>query len=122
MSVPALAPIIDELVVDRNDFSDPCASAEFGPVKFRVTIPLAGSGVVPDAVYARTIFVGWVGKPALLRNFRVRLQSMRMINDMDGGRNDCECTFFWMNLNRARIQIRHRMMSGSGLPISPGEI
>jgi uncharacterized repeat protein (TIGR01451 family) len=106
---PRLDPKLEMISVGAPN-EDPCATAEFGPVKVRVTIPLAGSGVSPDDVYARIIYAGWVasapaGAPVPVRHFRVRLDSMHLIDDHDddplGFDNKCECTFFWMNVDRA---------------------
>jgi hypothetical protein len=69
-----------------------------------VTIPLAGSGATPDDVYARKIYTGWVFPPASLRHLTVTLNQMDLHDDMDTDPGDCECTFFWMNVDRAAAE------------------
>jgi Dockerin type I domain len=97
---PALSPILTTVPVGVLS-QDPCA--EFAPVKVHVKIPLAGSDVTPDDVYAYTIYIGWF-ESVRLRHFRVRLESMLLIRDNESDfifDDDCECTFFWMNVDRA---------------------
>jgi hypothetical protein len=66
-----------------------------------VSIPLAGSGATPDDVYAQKINVGWVFPPDALRHLNLTLNLMDLHEDMDLDPGDCECTFFWMNVDRA---------------------
>ena len=104
---PSREPDLETISIDPvADPGDPCASAEFGPEKVRVTVPLAGSGIAPDDVYARKIYAGWVDAPVRIRHFRVTLDRMHLIlnNEDDsllGGEDDCECAWFWMNVDRA---------------------
>jgi uncharacterized repeat protein (TIGR01451 family) len=93
-------PKLRELEVGAPN-EDPCASPDFGPVKVHVSIDLRGSGVAPDDVYARTIYAGWVASPPVIRHFFVRLENMRVLDTHEGITEDCECTFFWMNVDRA---------------------
>ncbi len=68
----------------------------------RATVPLLGTGVTPESVYARKIDAGWVGgSPPPLRRFRVTLNQMDLHNDHDPDPGDGELSFFWMNINRA---------------------
>lgn len=68
--------------------------------RVHVKIPLKGTGVSPSDVYARKIFVGWrETQPA--RHFRITLQKIRLHDDMDLGPGGCECSFFWMSVDRA---------------------
>jgi len=72
------------------------------PTSVHVTIPLAGSGVTPDDVYARKIYIGWNVPPTTpLRHFRVTLNKMDLHDDKEADPGDCECTFFWMNVDRS---------------------
>lgn len=67
-----------------------------------VRVPLAGTGIAPEEVYARKIDAGWVGgAPQLLRHFRVTLNRMDLHDDHDTG-TPGELSFFWMNIDRAR--------------------
>ena len=66
-----------------------------------VDVPLAGSGATPDDVYARKIYVGWVFPPDTLRHLSLTLNLMDLHEDMDLDPGDCECTFFWMNVDAA---------------------
>lgn len=67
-----------------------------------VVVPLAGTGVAPEEVYARKIYAGWVGglQPEL-RHFKVTLKRMDLHDDQDIDPGDGELSFFWMNVNRA---------------------
>jgi hypothetical protein len=69
-----------------------------------VTVPLAGSGVTPDDIYSRKIYTGWVFPPTSLRHLTVTLNRMDLHDDMDVDPGDCECTFFWMNVDRAAAE------------------
>ncbi|MEX0751082.1 MAG: DUF11 domain-containing protein [Dehalococcoidia bacterium] len=71
------------------------------PTSLHVTIPLDGSGAAPSDVYSRTIKAGWVYPPDGLRHFNLTLNRMDLHEDMDLDPGDCECTFFWMNVDRA---------------------
>ena len=72
------------------------------PTDVHVTIPLAGSGVSPTAVYARKIYVGWAFPPdPPLRRFKLTLNRMDLHEDQETDPGDCECTFFWMNVDRS---------------------
>ncbi len=82
-----------------------CATSEFGPMQVHVTVPLAGSGATPDDVYARRIYAGWVFPPEDLRHLKVTLTKGFMKDDLEhpdpADLSDCECAFFWLNVNRA---------------------
>jgi hypothetical protein len=72
------------------------------PPGVHVKVPLRGSGAQPTDVYARTILVGWDTPPnRTVRHFRVTLNRMDLHNDHDTDPGDCECTFFWMNVDKA---------------------
>lgn len=71
------------------------------PTQFNVSVPLAGSGATPDDVYARRIYVGWVYPPSDLRHFTLSLNKMDLHDDQDPDPWDCDCSFFWFNVNRA---------------------
>ncbi len=72
------------------------------PTSIHVTIPLEGSGVGPVDVYARKIYAGWVFPPdPPLRHFRLTLTRMHLHDDNETDPGDCECTFFWMNVDRS---------------------
>ena len=79
-----------------------CA-ASFDPnFMLHAVVPLAGTGVTPQDVYARKIYVGWVGgtQPEL-RHFKVTLKRMDLHDDQDVDPGDGELSFFWMNVNLA---------------------
>ncbi len=71
------------------------------PTQFNVSVPLAGSSATPDDVYARRIYVGWVYPPSDLRHFTLSLNKMDLHDDQDPDPWDCDCSFFWFNVNRA---------------------
>jgi hypothetical protein len=67
-----------------------------------VIVPLANSGVQPTAVYARRIYVGWnVPARQNVLHFQLTLNKMDLHEDQDLDPGDCECTFFWMNVDKA---------------------
>ena len=81
----------------------------------KVTVPLGGTGVPGDAVYARRIDAGWVF-PAVNpvtasadapKRLRVTVDQMDLYNDEDDSAvtsNDGELTMFWANLDRAKVR------------------
>lgn len=79
----------------------PCVAPEFGPSQVKVEIPLAGTGVTPQQVYARRIFAGWIHPYDGLKHLSVTLNKGDLHDDMDLDPGDCECTFFWISNNRA---------------------
>ena len=66
-----------------------------------VKIPLAGTGIAPSAKYTRRIYTGWLYPQEGLKHLKLTLNKMNLHNDMEDGWGDCQCTFFWMNVNRA---------------------
>jgi uncharacterized repeat protein (TIGR01451 family) len=84
----APAPIIEPIPADN-------------PTQLKVTIPLAGSGASPDDVYARRIFAGWLAPSDNLHRFSVTLNEGIAHEDQDPAGSDCECQFFWMNVDKA---------------------
>lgn len=71
------------------------------PTKLHVLLPLADAGVTETAVYARRIRAGW--DEALrerVRHFRLTLAEMRLHKSMDPPLAHCNCSFFWVNVNR----------------------
>ena len=68
---------------------------------FHVTIPLGGTGATPDDVYARKIYAGWVYPPNDLHHIKLTLNKMILHDDYDTDPGDCECSFFWMNVDKA---------------------
>ena len=106
-------------VLDLVPASDACRSARWGGEIFadvpkfdpdqmmHVTVDLRGTGVADTEVYARRIYAGWVFPPkAPMRHFRVTLDGMDLEDDKDADvtNGDCECTFFWLNVNTAEAQ------------------
>jgi uncharacterized protein DUF11/thrombospondin type 3 repeat protein len=72
------------------------------PTALRVTVPLEGTGAQPQDVYARKIYAGWVyPSQTPPRHFRMSLTKMQLHDDKERDPGDCECTFFWANLDRA---------------------
>ena len=83
-----------------------------GSKQVRLTVPLAGTNVSPDSVYARRIYVGWTATPARLRGFRVRIDSLTLNDDTDHNfqidpteDDDCECAWFWSSIDRAAREV-----------------
>jgi uncharacterized repeat protein (TIGR01451 family) len=76
-------------------------------LQLEVTVPLAGSSVQPTDVYARKIYAGWVYPPANPHHLKVTLNRMVLHDDKDMEPADpaevsnCECTFFFMNVDRS---------------------
>lgn len=80
----------------------------------QVIVPLGGTGVPGDAVYARRMHTGWVFpavNPATAladapKRLRLTIDQMDLYNDEDDaavGSNDGELTMFWANLDRGTI-------------------
>jgi hypothetical protein len=68
----------------------------------RVTVPLAGTGTPPTAVYARHILAGWVAAPPTpLAQRRVTVRSTNLTEDHDLDPGAGELSFWWVNVNRA---------------------
>jgi uncharacterized repeat protein (TIGR01451 family) len=92
-----------------EDASAACAAnPKYDPTKqLNVKIPLAGTGVLPTAVYAKRIYVGWVFPPKDPHHLKVTLNKMVLHDDKDiepadpAEVSNCECTFFFMNVNGA---------------------
>jgi uncharacterized repeat protein (TIGR01451 family) len=91
-----IAPIVDPVPA-----TGACAGAGFGPTQIHVTVPLAGSGVSADDVYARKINAGWVFPAETLKHLKLTLNRMDLHDDHETDPGDCECTFFWMNVDKA---------------------
>jgi hypothetical protein len=74
-------------------------------VQAHVLVPLGGSGVTPDDVYARRISAGWVFPSENLHHFLATLTLGDMHDDQEHPDpldiSDCECAFFFANLDRA---------------------
>jgi uncharacterized repeat protein (TIGR01451 family) len=89
--------------LDFVDSTGACAAdlAKFGPKQLQVVVPLDGSGATPDDVYARKIKAGWVFPAENLRHLKLTLNKMDLHTDKEPPGFDCECTFFWMNVDRA---------------------
>ena len=69
----------------------------------QVSIPLGGSEIEPDAVYARHIYAGWITAPnPVLEHRRVTLTSMDLYKDHDE-LGSGELTFMWANIDRAKL-------------------
>ncbi len=108
---PNLDPDADDQIFEPS--AGPCAAdpAKFGPLMVTVKIPLADQNGVPHVnatdVYARKIYVGWVFPPDNPHHLQVTLNMMDLHDDKDTETLDptsitsCECTFFFMNVDRA---------------------
>jgi uncharacterized repeat protein (TIGR01451 family) len=83
------------------DAVGPCAFDGGGPLQLHARIPLEGSGATPDDVYARKIYTGWIFPAEDLKHLKLTLTRMHLHDDDDVDPGDCECTFFWMNVDRA---------------------
>jgi uncharacterized repeat protein (TIGR01451 family) len=93
-----IAPDLDFVASTGACAADP---AKFGPMQLHVAVPLDGTGVTPDDVYARRINAGWVFPAENLRHLKLTLNLMDLHDDKEPPGFDCECTFFWMNVDRA---------------------
>lgn len=93
---------VDPVITERTPAGAACQGSFDTQQMLHVVVPLAGSGAVPEDVYARKIYAGWVGgtQPEL-RHFKVTLKRMDLHDDQDLDPGDGELSFFWMNLNRA---------------------
>jgi len=74
------------------------------PPTLRVHVPLAGSGASNSDVYARKIYAGWLTPAANLHRYHAKLTQGTLFSDMDLDPGDCECTAFWMSVNRAETE------------------
>jgi uncharacterized repeat protein (TIGR01451 family) len=93
--------IATDPVLNPEPATGPCAGSGFGPTQLDVQVPLAGTGVTEDDVLARHIYAGWVFPPAGLKHVTVKLTRGVLHNDQDVDPTDCECSFFWLNMDRA---------------------
>jgi thrombospondin type 3 repeat protein len=90
-----------------QDAAGACAAPQYGPKQLLVTIPLRGAGVTPDDAFARRMFVGWAAPPQPLREMRVTIDRLLMLDDdldddpLIGDSDDCECVWFWSSIDRA---------------------
>ena len=90
-----------EPILEPEASAGACAGPEFGPTQIHVTAPLAGTGATPDDVYAQQIYAGWVFPPEELKHLKLTLNKMDLHDDHETDPGDCECTFFWMNVDKA---------------------
>ncbi|HSP55339.1 MAG TPA: DUF11 domain-containing protein [Dehalococcoidia bacterium] len=97
---PAVDPQLNTMPVG-DPATDPCAAPEFGPSKVHVKIPLAGSGITPEDKYTRRIYAGWIFPPDQVKHLKLTLNKMILHEDQDIDPGDCECTFFYMSLDRS---------------------
>lgn len=68
----------------------------------RVEVPLDGEDISPEDVYAREFKAGWISAPdPPLEKFRIEATDMWLWADTDWAGDNCECTFFWANVNQA---------------------
>jgi uncharacterized repeat protein (TIGR01451 family) len=88
-------------LVTQVPATGPCAGAGFGPLQVHVHVPLAGTGVMPDRVYARHIDAGWIYPPNALKHIKLNLTKIDLHNDTEPPLFDCECSFWWMNVDRS---------------------
>lgn len=84
--------------------AEPAAGVCAGPSRPRqidVRIPLAGTSASPDDVLARKIYAGWVFPSDGLEHLTVKLTKGKLFNDQEISGGDCECSFFWLNVDQA---------------------
>ena len=102
---PETPSAVDPMITERTP-AGPACQGSFDPQKMLHASSLsAGSGAVPEDVYARKIYAGWVGgtQPEL-RHFKVTLKRMDLHDDQDLiSVTASKLSFFWMNVNRAAI-------------------
>lgn len=103
-TIPGVAPTIVRGAASPGCANDGDDTADLYDLttSLQVTIPLAGTGVDPTAVYARKIRAGWVFPDPDLRHLNLTLKRMHLKHDTDEVPTDTgELTFFWMGVNRA---------------------
>jgi Bacterial TSP3 repeat len=105
---PPDGPSLEPRFAPPEPATDGCTAPGYGPKQVKVTVPLAKSGLTPDDVYARQLYVGWVAAPTRMRRFKVTLNSMALgdDHDHDADNDDCECPWFWMSVDRSREEWR----------------
>lgn len=87
-----------------NNLANPPRIEDWGPSGARVTVPLFGSGAQPTDIYARRIVLAWDEAPQQpVYQYRLTLDQMDLHEDHDADPGDCECEFFWMNVDKAEI-------------------
>ena len=79
----------------------PCDDPAFGPMQLHVHVPLAGTGATPDDVLARKIYAGWVYPSEGLKHITASLKLGVLHEDMDLDPGDCECSFFYVNVDKS---------------------
>jgi hypothetical protein len=106
VSDPTRDPVLQTVPVG-DPSTDACASPGFGPLKVHVTVPLAdkdqSTSILPDDVYSRRIYAGWMEAPDL-RHFRIKLDNLRVSGGFPDDTYLCNCAFFWMSVDRAPNQ------------------
>jgi hypothetical protein len=69
--------------------------------KLHVFVHLDGSGVAPEAIYARKIFAGWADPQEGVRHLQITLNHMVLHTDMEPLGFDGALSFFWLNVPKA---------------------
>lgn len=93
--------IATDPVLTTQDATGACGDPKFGPKQLHVHVPLAGTGVTPDNTLARKIYAGWAYPPTGLKHITANLKLGVLHNDMDLDPGDCECSFFWVNMDKS---------------------
>jgi hypothetical protein len=102
-----------EPMITRGGPLPECANAAApmdGTTTLHVHIPLGGTDVGPDEVYARRIKAGWIEPPAAtLQHLNVSLDRIDLHDSKDNDElfnpycgEDGELSFFWATLDRAQ--------------------
>jgi uncharacterized repeat protein (TIGR01451 family) len=109
-------PQVPDPLIDRQPNAE-------NPTKLHVTVPLGGSGAGPGDVYARRIIAGWLTPADKLHHFKVNLTDGIAYNDQDPAGSDCECTPFWINVDKAGSPGTDRWVSldGYDVPTDDGD-
>ena len=102
----------DDPVLTPQPSAGPCADPAYSPTRSTCRCRSRGTGATPDDVCAgRSTRAGSI-RPNV-HHLKLTLDKMILHDDYDTDPGDCECSFFWMNVDKAS-----RSSSGSVSPRS----
>jgi hypothetical protein len=93
--------IATDPVLTPQASAGPCIDPQFGPMQVHVHVPLAGTGVSMDDTLARKIYAGWAQPVPGMKHVVMTLKLIDLHEDQDLDPTDCECSFFWLNVDRS---------------------
>jgi hypothetical protein len=93
--------IATDPVLTPQASTGPCIDPQFGPMQVHVHVPLAGTGVSMDDTLARKIYAGWAQPVPGMKHVVMTLKLIDLHEDQDLDPTDCECSFFWLNVDRS---------------------